>query len=184
MSEPGDLGAFLAGAWQHLMRGVADRRAPARTPVLASVSPGGMPEARMVVLRAAAQGAGTLEVHSDTETGKVAALQARPHAALHVWVPKARLQIRMDAQVEIRTGPQVSRAWQQVPPAARVSYGAEPAPGTPIADVADYAQNPDPARFAVLHCVLTRMDLLHLDTAHRRAVYARADGWQGTWVAP
>ncbi len=181
MSDPGDL---LAQAWQHLARGVADRRAPARHPVLATVSPDGLPEARMVVLRAASESAGTLEIHSDSETPKVAALRARPVAALHVWVPKARLQIRMSAEVEILTGAQVMAQWEKVPCAARVSYGTEPAPGKPIAQAHDYAQPGDPARFAVLHCILSRMDLLQLDTPHRRAVYCRQDLWQGTWVAP
>ena len=55
MSDADDLGNFLGLAWRHLTRGVADARAPARTPVLATVSSEGLPEARMVVLRAASR---------------------------------------------------------------------------------------------------------------------------------
>ena len=181
MSEPGVL---LAQAWQHLARGVADRRAPARHPVFATVSPDGLPEARMVVLRAASESAGTLEIHSDSETAKVAVLRAQPLAALHVWVPRAQLQIRMSAEVEILTGAQVMAQWEKVPCAARVSYGTEPPPGKPIPQAQAYEQPGDPARFAVLRCILSRMDLLQIGTPHRRAVYCRQDHWQGTWVAP
>lgn len=184
MRDASDLEAFLSGAWQHLTRGVADATSPARTPVLATVSPDGLPEARMVVLRAASRRAGTIEIHSDTQTAKVAALRGTPTAALHVWVPKARLQIRMTAQMEIRSGATVAPQWQKVPPGSRVSYGTQPAPGMAIAHAQAYDTPADPARFAVLHGTLRAIDLLHLGETHRRAVFLREDDWHGRWVAP
>jgi hypothetical protein len=184
MSDPNDLQAFLDEAWQHLSRGVADSKSPARYPTFVTVSPDGTPEARTVALRAARQSDAALEVHTDIETAKVAALHHRPVAAFHIWLPRADLQIRLTASVTILTGPDVETQWAKVPSASRVSYGTEPAPGTSIAQVYAYEKPPTRDRFAVLRCLLTEMDLVHLGTRHRRAGFARKDGWQGTWLAP
>lgn len=184
MSDPGDLAAFLGEAWQHLSRGVADAKAPARTPTFATVSPEGRPEARTVVLRRAAQSAGEVEVHTDTQTAKVRALRACPFAALHVWVPRAKLQIRLSTAVTLLSGEDVEAEWNKVPQGSRISYGTEPAPGTPIAGVHAYEKPPQRARFMVLRCQIEDMDLVHLGEPHRRARYLRADGFAGTWVAP
>ncbi|MEM8655731.1 MAG: pyridoxamine 5'-phosphate oxidase family protein [Pseudomonadota bacterium] len=184
MSDPGDLAAFLDTCWQHLRRGVADSRSPARYPVFATVSPEGVPEARTVALRRASAAEAVVEVHTDIVTPKVAALRASPVAALHVWLPKSRLQIRLTTTVEILTGDTVEDAWVKVPPASRVSYGTVPDPGVPIADVFDYEKPPERDRFAVLRCAVDHIDLVHLGERHRRAEYVRADGWRGTWLAP
>lgn len=184
MSDPNDLSAFLAEAWQHLRRGAADAKSPARYPVLATVASDGTPEARTVALRRADATAAILEVHTDIQSPKVTALRNTPRAALHVWLPRARLQIRVTADVEIRTGPDVQDAWDQVPPASRVSYGTEPLPGTPIPSVHAYEKLPVRDRFAVLRCHAMHIDLVHLDTVHRRAEYLRGNGWAGQWLAP
>ncbi|KIN73365.1 pyridoxamine 5'-phosphate oxidase family protein [Sulfitobacter guttiformis] len=184
MSDPNDLAAFLAQAWQHLGRGVADRRAPARYPTFATVSPEGIPQARTVALRAASSTAGTLEVHTDIATDKVAALRHNPVAALHIWIPRSDLQIRVTTQVAILTGEAVEAQWRQIPEGSRVSYGTVPDPGAPIASVYDYEKPANRTRFAVLECTVTAFDLVHLGTQHRRAAFVRADGWAGQWVAP
>jgi len=184
MSDPGDLAAFLDEAWQHLGRGVADSRSPARTPTFATVSPDGMPQARTVVLRAAAQSQALLEVHTDTETAKIADLHHSPFAAFHIWLPKPKLQIRATTAVKILTGDAVEEQWTQVPATARVSYGTRPAPGRPIDHVYAYEKPAERSRFAVLRCKVQQIDLVHLGERHRRAVYVAADGFAGTWVAP
>ena len=94
MSDPHDLSAFLDLGWQRLSRGVADRKAAARHPVFATVSPDGMPEARTIVLRAADRETATLEVHTDGGSGKIRSLQAHPVAQLHVWDERVKLLIR------------------------------------------------------------------------------------------
>ncbi|MEM8579321.1 MAG: pyridoxamine 5'-phosphate oxidase family protein [Pseudomonadota bacterium] len=184
MSDPGDLTAFWDEAWQHLMRGAADSRSPARYPAFGTVSPDGVPEVRTVALRSAAPSTATLEVHTDTQTAKIAALQARPVAALHVWLPKPKVQIRVTADVRIQTGDAVEEAWSRVPEGSRVSYGTRPDPGTPIDAVFDYEKPPERARFAVLTCAARYIDLVHLGTPHRRAGYSRSDSWRGSWLAP
>lgn len=184
MSDPNDLEAFLAEAWQHLARGVADGRSPARYPTFATVAADGRPEARTVALRAAHRSAGFVEVHTDIATPKVAALRQTPFAALHVWIPRADLQIRLGASVEILTGDPVEEQWAKVPSASRVSYGTLPVPGVPIDQVHAYEKPADRDRFAVLRCHLMEIDLVHLGSKHRRAQYVAEDNWQGTWVAP
>ncbi|MEM6938768.1 MAG: pyridoxamine 5'-phosphate oxidase family protein [Pseudomonadota bacterium] len=184
MSDPHDLAAFHAEAWQHLGRGVADAKSPARTPVFATTAPDGTPQARTVVMRAAHRGDAMIEVHTDLKSTKVRDLDHNPRAALLVWLPKANLQIRMTAQVEILTGTQVEAAWDRVPPGSRISYGTEPVPGTPIPDAFAYSKSPERTRFAVVRCALTDIDLVHLGPTHRRALYTRSDGWRGTWCAP
>lgn len=184
MSDPSDLAAFLAHAWQHLSRGVADRRAPARYPTFATVGPDGIPQARTVALRGASPSAGTLEVHTDIVTDKVIALRRNPVAALHVWIPRSDLQIRVTAQVEILTGDVVQGQWDQIPAASRVSYGTLPDPGTPIDHVYAYEKPAERARFAVLACTVMSLDLVHLGAQHRRAGYSREDEFTGKWLAP
>lgn len=184
MSDPNDLAAYLNDAWQHLSRGVADSKSPARYPTFVTVSPEGVPEARTVALRGASQSAATVEVHTDIETDKITALRANPLAAIHIWMPRADVQIRLTGRVQILTGAAVETAWAKVPVGSRVSYGTMPFPGTPIDHVYAYEKPAERDRFAVLRCHLARMDLVHLDKRHRRAVFESHDGWQGTWVAP
>lgn len=184
MADPNDLKALLDEAWRHLTRGVADGRAPARYPTFVTVAADGTPEARTVALRGAVQSTATLEVHTDIETAKISALTQAPIAAFHIWVPRADLQIRLTTHVEILTGPQIEPQWERVPPASRVSYGTQPAPGTPIEDVYAYEKPATRARFAVLNCTVTTIDLVHLGARHRRAGYRAADAWTGQWLAP
>lgn len=184
MSDPNDLGVFLGEAWQHLIHGVSDSRSSARYPTFATVGPDGVPQSRTVALRGACQAEATVEVHTDIETGKIAALRHAAVAALHIWLPRADLQIRLTAWVEILTGPQVDGAWESVPAASRVSYGTMPVPGTPIDEVYAYQKPADRNRFAVLKCHLNQIDLVHLDKRHRRALFVLKDGWRGTWLAP
>lgn len=184
MSDPNDLQAFWTEAWRHLTRGTADARAPARYPTFATVSPQGRPEARTVALRRADPEQAILEVHTDIETPKVVALRVNPVAAFHVWVPKSDLQIRASGLVEILSGDSIDAEWDKVPPGSRVSYGTMPVPGSPIAQVYDYAKPADRSRFTVLRCQLDEIDLVHLGPQHRRAAFTAQGGWQGQWVAP
>ena len=184
MSDPNDLAAFLHLAWQHIQRGSADSRHPARYPTFGTVSPDGKPQLRTVALRRAQRSDGIVEVHTDIVTPKVTALRKNPHASLHIWVPRADLQIRMNARVEILTGPAVQAEWEKVPEASCISYGTLPDPGTPIDHVHAYEKPPNRNRFAVLRCHLTDLDLVQLGEKHRRALYKARDDWAGTWTAP
>lgn len=184
MSDPSDLRAFLDHAWQRLSRGVADRRSGARHVSFATVSPDGDPQVRTVVLRGARQSQNLVEVHTDAASAKIAALATHPYAQLLVWDEKPRLQIRLNARVEVQGGADVSDVWDRVPPISRVSYGKAPAPGAPIEEPYAYELLQDPAAFRVLRCHVQQIDLVELGETHRRATYQIEDEWSGQWLVP
>lgn len=170
--------------WDRLLRGVHDRNAPARHPVLATVTPDGLPAARTVVLRGADRAKATLQVHTDLAAPKIADLRARPVAALHVWDAGQRLQIRITAQARILSGAEVAEIWARIPDPAREVYGATPTTGNPIPQALAYAKPADPAAFAVVALGVTRIDALHLGAQHRRAAFTCDTSWAGTWLVP
>jgi hypothetical protein len=176
-----DLAATLAGAWATLEAGVGDRAAAARHIVLATTGPHG-PEARLLVLRAADRAAGTLTLWTDAATAKAAELAADPRAALLVWDPEARLQIRLRARVALRPG--TPEEWEALPASARALYGGTPAPGAPVAAPHAHRPSPDPARFTVLTATVLEVETLRLAEPHERAIFRRTDGFAGTWLAP
>ncbi|MBI1418848.1 MAG: pyridoxamine 5'-phosphate oxidase [Limimaricola sp.] len=178
------LADLLDLAWQRLALGVADRNAPARYPVLATLGADGWPAARTVVLRAAQRIAGVLEIHTDTRSAKVASLHADPRAEIVIWDPAVALQMRLRAEVAVLTGSAAAPAWADVPDVARGNYGSLPAPGTPIPTPLAYEKAGEAGRFAVLRAQIVAIDLLHIGPAHRRARFRRADGWTGEWLAP
>ncbi|WP_292288321.1 pyridoxamine 5'-phosphate oxidase family protein [Marivita sp.] len=184
MSDPNDLSVFLDLGWQRLTRGVADKRAAARHPVLATVSPEGRPEARTVVLRAASRSAATVEVHTDGGSGKITSLAAHPFAQLHVWDDTARLQIRLSTTVQIARGPDAAQKWQDVPAGARIAYGASPPPGTAIPHAHAYRKLANRDWFTVLTFEIESIELMQLTDPHKRAVFKAFDGWAGAWWVP
>ncbi len=184
MSDPADLAAFLDHAWQRLSRGVADRRSAARHISFATVSLDGQPQVRTVVLRGVQRSQNVVEVHTDAASAKVTALQAHPFAQLLLWDDKPRLQIRLDARVEVLEGADVAALWDRVPPPAREAYGKVPPPGTPIDAPYAYDLLSDPAAFRVLRCHILHIDLVELGQAHRRATFCVEDRWVGQWLVP
>lgn len=179
MSEQAPLAATLATAWATLAAGPSDRAAPARHIVLATTGAEG-PEARLLVLRGADRAAATLTLHTDTATAKVRELGADPRAALLVWDPVARFQIRLRARIALRPG--TPEEWAAVREPA--VYGGAPTPGTPIPEPSAHAATPDPARFTVLTATIHEIETLRLGQPHERARFTRADGFAGRWLAP
>ncbi len=179
------LPGFLDRTWAEIARGVADAQSPMRYVVLATKNLEDGPEARMVALRGANRTDGTVQVHTDIGSTKVAELRADPRAALHLWDPEAQLQLRLRGNMTITTGAEVTKTWAKVPPLSRPSYGVTPAPGTPIPSSDAYDRAPNEAQFAVLTLTIAEFDTVHLaPDYHRRALFSRHDGWQGTWRAP
>ena len=179
-----DLDTALDEVWRRLERGVADRKAAARHPVLATQGLGGFAEARTVVLRAADRGAARLTLHTDAASGKMAEIRAQPGATLLVWEEKARLQIRLRVTVSIAPEAEAEAAWARVPDPSRRVYRSLPPPGEPIPDPEGAAEGEE-SRFTLLHCRIAEIETLHLGEArHRRALFRASDGWQGQWLAP
>ena len=131
-TEYASLTEFYRVAWDQLGRGVADAKHPARTPTLATISANGFPTQRTVVLRAADRLTSQVEVHTDSLTPKVEELRENNKAALHVWIRKSMLQLRLEVCFDVLTGLEVADRWNAVPPTSRISYGTKPVPGKAI----------------------------------------------------
>ncbi|WP_018918664.1 pyridoxamine 5'-phosphate oxidase family protein [Vreelandella zhanjiangensis] len=170
--------------WKCLTRGISDRDAAARHPTLATVNKSGMPQARTVVLREADQQAATLATYTDIHSDKIASLRVNPAAALHIWDAEQKLQLRVEANVTILNGDEVSERWQRIPEHARTAYSRGPAPGEPIANSLDYTKTPAENAFAVLWLDIQAIEALHLGQHHRRAIFKRANNWAGQWLVP
>lgn len=172
------LPALLGEVWRRIEAG----EGAARHPVLATTGDGG-PEVRTLVLRAADRSDGTLEMHTDAASPKVAQLRRRPRAAILIWDEDAALQTRLHARVSIRSGASAATVWGKVPADVRQRYGGT-VPGKQI-DTPEGAETAgDLARFAVLRAHVYRIDVLHLGHPRRRALYSFDDGFAGRWIAP
>jgi len=176
-----DLAATLATAWATLESGPADRAAPARHIVLATTGAQG-PEARILVLRSTDRTAGTLTLWTDAATDKARHLAKDPRAALLVWDPEARFQIRLRGRVALRRGTPAD--WDALPEAARTLYGGTPAPGQAIPSPEAHTATADPARFTILTATIHEIETLRLADPHERARFIRAEGFAGRWLAP
>ena len=184
ITEFTNLQNFLDHGWSGIIRGVADAKSPARHPTLATVSETNAPEIRTVVLRKANQKNSTVQIHTDKTSKKVRDLSTNSNGALHIWLPKSRLQIRLNIIAKIQTGSDVKDLWDKVPERSRISYGTVPAPGTPIETPLAYQQPSNSERFAVLKCQVIKIELLHLGLHHIRAQFSASSDWKGTWLAP
>ncbi len=168
---------ILELVWSRLGRGVADRRHPARHPTLATIGPEG-PDLRTLVLRRVDQSAAVLELHTDAASPKVSHIAKDPRVALHIWIPKDRLQIRLYATAVVKTGDPALFA--SLPPEAQANYGGA-IPGAVLN--MSTTGGADPNRFAAIHLTATKIDALILDDPHKRALFS-GPTWQGKWVAP
>lgn len=174
------LDGTLTQVWQSLARGVADRRAPAHHPVLATRSVEGGGAARIVILRSADPETWRLTMYTDSRSGKVAELVREPRATILVWDPKAKFQIRLLSRISMAPG--TAADWDRLSPAQKSVYGGAPDPGLPIADPADAPGGGDPGRFTVLSATVETIETLHLASdRHRRARFMQSGA---TWVAP
>ena len=193
-----DLADAFETAWRLLGRGAADRRSPLHTPVVASITASGAPDARVMVLRAAERATARLRFHTDARSPKCAALDGRPVAVLG-YHPGEAIQLRLSGTARIvREGPEIEAIWTNSTPFARRCYMVEAAPGTPRATAGSglpagvEGRKPElselvPARanFALVMIELTAVDWLHLaQSGHRRAVFRADDGWRGEWRVP
>ena len=170
-----------------LARGVADVKSPFNWFTLATVSPHGIPEARTVVLRGVDRPARTIELHSDTRTGKVAALRDNPKAALHFLDPKKRLQVRARATAGIHIADDTATpVFNALSDRKKADYGQSQPPQTPIRDPEETTTLDliTANTFALITCRIEHLDILHLAReGHRRARIDYSEGTR-TWCVP
>ena len=125
-AAPATLEDTLAWALALVARGVADRRHPFHTPVLATTGLDGAPQARTVVLRGIDPATHQLRLHTDARAGKVAELAAEPRHPMF-YMP-ARIAVRLGSATLHGTMPwRRSLGGQQG--FQPMCYASEPAPG-------------------------------------------------------
>ncbi|MBK5933058.1 pyridoxamine 5'-phosphate oxidase-like protein [Rhodovulum imhoffii] len=185
MSDPfSTLDGTLDQVWWRLERGVAEKRAAARHPVLATVGAQGA-EARIVVLRRARRTLDRVEVHSDLRAAKVEELRTNPRGSLVIWEARAKLQIRLRVDFRVMEGEEIGGYWQAIPDPARSLYGGDPAPGATIRGPGCHTPGPDDSAYCVLRGTVVEIETLQLGLPHhRRALFCATDGWKGVWQAP
>ncbi len=197
---PDALDAVLADAWQQLAHGAASAKHGFHLPTLATVTPGGKPASRIVVLRAVDAVVRGVVAHTDLRSPKVEHLQHQGFASWVFYDAPRRIQVRLAGQTEVLSqGAVADERWQQSNDSSRRCYLAPAAPGTPtdypspnlpahVRDRVPTADETEPGRanFAVIRTVAATIDVLYLHhTGHRRAGFQwDADGSPrlGSWV--
>ena len=160
--------------WVELQRATQDRHHEWRTPVLATISTDGLPEARTVVLRHADVKSACMAFYTDSRSPKVAELIATPRASFVFWSKRLSWQLRVRANMSVQTnGAQVNEVWERMrqSPAAG-DYLAAAAPGAALHD-ASAPQAPAGLQhhLAIVTAQVLAVDWLELArTGHRRAV--------------
>ena len=175
---------FLDFGWAQIYRGRADKKSPARHPTFVTSGADGFPNARTLVMRRTDRKNSQIEFHTDTASSKMLDLEINSRAGIHIWIPKAQLQIQMEVVVKIKVGDITIPYWNNIPTNSRVTYGTIPSPGTIIESPNAYDYVPDQKRFAVLVCNIQSIQLLLLGTKHIRAYYKKTTNWQGEWLSP
>jgi pyridoxine/pyridoxamine 5'-phosphate oxidase len=180
----------LAQALALLTRGVADRRSPFHTPVLATRGLDGGPNLRTVVLRAFDPALRLVRVHADRRSAKVAEIAADPRAMLHGYDAGAQVQLRLAGAACLHLDDAVAAdAWAASRAMSRRVYASAEAPGAPVPAPPPAPQDEAAGRahFAVVTLRVDSLDWLLLAAeGHRRARFA----WDGAgrlsagWIAP
>lgn len=195
-----DLGAVRRHAYALLTRGARDRRSAFHTPVLATASADGIPQARTVVLRGFDVEARMLSVHTDVRSDKVTEIETNAGVALLFYDPAQKIQIRVAGTAGVHTNDPVAKAaWSKLQAFSRRCYLAAP-PGRDSAEptsglVAELERRAPTlteseagfAHFAVIRTTIRRLDWLYLAAlGHRRAAITWDESGQAeaTWLTP
>lgn len=184
-----DLETVLDDTLARLARAARDRRAPFRTPVMATADAASGPRARTVVLRAVQRAPLCVDVYTDARSGKARQLGHDPRAELCFWDRGASLQVRLRGEVSRHRddGP-AAAARARLPESARVDYDRARAPGEVAGDPDEAAilEAGPFAHFLLLRLAAREIDWLELGReGHRRALFTCTEGpWQGAWTVP
>jgi pyridoxamine 5'-phosphate oxidase len=147
------LDEILTSARAMLARGAADSKDPFHWPTLATVDIAGFADARTVVLRRWLPEINTLEIHSASNTAKIAQLSHNPSACLVFYHERSRIQVRAKGEVTLHQQNQrAEQAWQRLSEKTRGGY-------------------PDYSQFSVITLELRDLDWLCLlpSDQHKRA---------------
>jgi pyridoxamine 5'-phosphate oxidase len=189
-------------AWALILDGATNRRNPCHTPVVATIGEAGLPQQRVMVLRAANQDTRLLRFHTDARAHKVNELTALNAVSILLYNAQAKVQLRLSGTGHTRTnGEDIDAIWQDADRFARRCYMTGPVPGSvasePTSGLPAWVQGIKPeeadlvparANFAILLAEIKRVEWLYLaTTGHRRARWDwddEAQAWNGCWLVP
>jgi pyridoxamine 5'-phosphate oxidase len=201
-SEPdfyNDLALSLDKAWSVIEPGISNRASAGHTPVVATVNSSGIPQQRVMVLRAADRNKRRLRFHTDARAAKN---RQCGQASVLMYDAQEKVQIRLEGLTLVQTvGDDVDSAWQNSTTFARRCYMAEVEPGSPVAlpvsGLPEWIEGKQPVEeqlasyrvnFALLWFDIQSIEWLYLaNTGHRRAKWHWNDaisGWSGRWLVP
>lgn len=183
------LSAGFDRAWTRLTGAVSDRASGLRLPVVATVDDG-VPDARVMVLRAADRATSSIVVYSDRRAPKIDQFTANPRVAVVGYDTRDRLQLRLHGVASVLVeGATVDSAWNALGADSRLAYRSFEPPGTTVAALPLAAGFPDDegrANFALVTIILDRIEWLDLVVpGHRRALHVREGAaWRSSWLVP
>ncbi len=195
-----DLEELRAAVWRALQHGAREAKSPLHTPVFATVTTDGAPNARVVVLRECAPEARRLRCHTDARSLKAPELAKNPAVAWLFYDAAQKIQIRATGTARLHQGDEIARqGWEQSRLDSRRCYLVGHASGTlldaPGSGLPPHLGERRPTEqeseagwpnFAVVISEITRLDWLYLSAyGHRRAQFVwDSAAWRGSWVVP
>jgi pyridoxamine 5'-phosphate oxidase len=189
-----DLDATREHALSLLKRGVKDRRSGMHTFTVATIGPQGAPSLRTVVNRGFDLETRTLRFHTDARSPKLAELRADSRAAVHVYDPRAKVQLRMETLATIHADDALRQtAWAATRDFSRECYRVVPAPGDRLDKPDDVVFQQSSSgeegaeNFLAVSLAIQTLEWLYLaHQGHRRArfVWDDAGALSQTWLVP
>jgi len=193
-SLPPSLAAVQDAVWDALARGVRERWTPWALPIFATVDPGGVPQARVLALRAADRASRTLVFHTDARSDKAGALAGEPRAAATFWDPRDAVEARFTGRASVHRDDDFALAcWKDASALSKSAAAIALAPGTPLtratrfeALVQEGSAEMAFSHFAAIVLEIETLDWLWLgprDLRRARFAWGGRDG-AGQWVVP
>jgi general stress protein 26 len=189
--------ALAEESWIRLVQAGDEPAHPMRVAVLATVGAGGVPEARLMVLRGADRGLAKLWFYTDRRSEKTDQMRHQPQVTAVTYDPEDGVQLRLRGTAGVdESGPLADQHWSQVGMAVRALYASPDTPGRPL-------RQPDPrlmgvkrsidaggeaaarGNFAVIEVALDSIEWLQVaDGEQRRAIMFAATNWSVQALAP
>ena len=196
-----DLAGALERSWRLLEEAIGDPTSPVRTPVLISISTGGLAQGRTVVLRGFNRQQRQLKIYTDIRSAKVTQLRAQPACTLVAYQPNPMMQLRLSTNAMVNHNNKCTHeAWAVMPGPNRCNYLTDPDPGLisvqatdgrPVINAESVPTNNENeiaySHFSVIVLTINELEWLYLPRrGHRRAqfIWDETNSLQSDWLIP
>jgi hypothetical protein len=196
-----NLAGALERSWRLLEEAIGDPTSPVRTPVLISISTGGLAQGRTVVLRGFNRQQRQLTIYTDVRSAKVTQLRAQPACTLVAYQPNPMMQLRLSTNAMVNHNNEITHeAWAVMPGPNRCNYLTDPYPGSisgqatdgrPVINAESVPTNNENeiaySHFSVIVFTINELEWLYLPRrGHRRAqfIWDEANSLQSDWLIP